>query len=177
MPQLVQAGRRVIALGSRGLGDSERPTPGYGMQTAASEIHGPVFASTPLRAPCALRCPAIAINSANRDRPKTDNAPSASSGSRCWPLAHSLRCRRDADRDDEAGRRRCAWRGIECLRALHAGRSATHGCTTHYRIHELAMLQMARRLHQSAMQSRHVRFRFTRQVACWDLSAQLRPLS
>jgi pimeloyl-ACP methyl ester carboxylesterase len=40
MPQLVQAGHRVIALDPRGLGDSERPTSGYDMQTVASDVHG-----------------------------------------------------------------------------------------------------------------------------------------
>lgn len=44
MPQLVQAGRRVIALDPRGMGDSERPASGYDMQTVASEVHGLVEA-------------------------------------------------------------------------------------------------------------------------------------
>jgi pimeloyl-ACP methyl ester carboxylesterase len=39
MPQLVQAGYRVIALDPRGMGDSERPVSGYDMQTVASEVH------------------------------------------------------------------------------------------------------------------------------------------
>jgi pimeloyl-ACP methyl ester carboxylesterase len=39
MPLLV-AGRRVIALDPRGMGDSERPTSGYDTTTVAAEIHG-----------------------------------------------------------------------------------------------------------------------------------------
>jgi pimeloyl-ACP methyl ester carboxylesterase len=40
MPLLVQAGRRVIALDPRGMGDSDRPTSGYEMRTVAAELHG-----------------------------------------------------------------------------------------------------------------------------------------
>jgi pimeloyl-ACP methyl ester carboxylesterase len=39
MPVLVQAGRRVIALDPRGMGDSERPASGYEMRTVAAELH------------------------------------------------------------------------------------------------------------------------------------------
>ena len=40
MPQLVAAGRRVIALDPRGCGDSDRPRSGYDMASVAAEIHG-----------------------------------------------------------------------------------------------------------------------------------------
>jgi pimeloyl-ACP methyl ester carboxylesterase len=40
MPLLASAGRRVIALDPRGMGDSDRPTSGYDMRTVAAEIHG-----------------------------------------------------------------------------------------------------------------------------------------
>lgn len=39
MPLLVAAGRRVIAVDPRGLGDSAHPADGYDMTTAASDIH------------------------------------------------------------------------------------------------------------------------------------------
>ena len=39
MPLLAQAGRRVIALDPRGMGDSDRPASGYEMRTAAAELH------------------------------------------------------------------------------------------------------------------------------------------
>jgi pimeloyl-ACP methyl ester carboxylesterase len=40
MPLLAQAGRRVIALDPRGMGDSDRPPSGYDMRTVAAELHG-----------------------------------------------------------------------------------------------------------------------------------------
>src|ERR1700741_3824654 len=40
MPLLVEAGRRVIALDPRGMGDSDRPTSGYHMRTVTAELHG-----------------------------------------------------------------------------------------------------------------------------------------
>ncbi|MEW6340775.1 MAG: alpha/beta hydrolase [Pseudomonadota bacterium] len=40
MPLLVEAGRRVIALDPRGMGDSDHPTSGYDMRTAAADVHG-----------------------------------------------------------------------------------------------------------------------------------------
>ena len=40
MPLLANAGRRVIALDPRGMGDSDRPASGYEMRTVAAEIHG-----------------------------------------------------------------------------------------------------------------------------------------
>ena len=40
MPLLASAGRRVIALDPRGMGDSDRPASGYDMRTVAAEIHG-----------------------------------------------------------------------------------------------------------------------------------------
>jgi pimeloyl-ACP methyl ester carboxylesterase len=40
MPLLVKAGRRVIALDPRGMGDSDRPASGYDMRTVAAELHG-----------------------------------------------------------------------------------------------------------------------------------------
>ncbi len=40
MPMLAAAGRRVIVLDPRGLGDSDRPYCGYDMTTLAAEIHG-----------------------------------------------------------------------------------------------------------------------------------------
>jgi pimeloyl-ACP methyl ester carboxylesterase len=40
MPLLASAGRRVIALDPRGMGDSDRPASGYDMGTVAAEIHG-----------------------------------------------------------------------------------------------------------------------------------------
>jgi pimeloyl-ACP methyl ester carboxylesterase len=46
MPVLVQAGRRVIALDPRGMGDSERPASGYEMRTVAAELHDFVEALT-----------------------------------------------------------------------------------------------------------------------------------
>jgi pimeloyl-ACP methyl ester carboxylesterase len=39
MPLLAAAGRRVIALDPRGMGDSDRPTSGYDVGTVAAEIH------------------------------------------------------------------------------------------------------------------------------------------
>lgn len=44
MPLLVAAGRRVIALDPRGMGDSARPSGGYDMQTVAAEVHGVITA-------------------------------------------------------------------------------------------------------------------------------------
>jgi pimeloyl-ACP methyl ester carboxylesterase len=44
MPLLVAAGRRVIALDPRGMGDSDRPASGYDMQTVTAEIHNVVEA-------------------------------------------------------------------------------------------------------------------------------------
>lgn len=44
MPQLVKAGRRVIALDPRGMGESDAPPGHYDLETVASEIHG--FAKT-----------------------------------------------------------------------------------------------------------------------------------
>ena len=40
MPLLAKAGRRVIALDPRGMGDSDRPASGYEMRTVAAELHG-----------------------------------------------------------------------------------------------------------------------------------------
>lgn len=40
MPLLAEAGRRVIAVDPRGMGDSDRPAAGYDMRTVAAEIHG-----------------------------------------------------------------------------------------------------------------------------------------
>lgn len=40
MPLLADAGRRVIAVDPRGMGDSDRPATGYDMRTVAAEIHG-----------------------------------------------------------------------------------------------------------------------------------------
>jgi len=40
MPPLAAAGRRVIALDPRGMGDSDRPASGYDVGTIAAEIHG-----------------------------------------------------------------------------------------------------------------------------------------
>ena len=40
MPLLAKAGRRVIALDPRGMGDSDRPAAGYDMRTVAAELHG-----------------------------------------------------------------------------------------------------------------------------------------
>src|SRR3984893_6056626 len=40
MPLLTKAGRRVIALDPRGMGDSDRPASGYEMRTVAAELHG-----------------------------------------------------------------------------------------------------------------------------------------
>jgi len=40
MPLLAEAGRRVIALDPRGMGDSDRPASGYDMRTVATELHG-----------------------------------------------------------------------------------------------------------------------------------------
>ena len=40
MPLLAKAGRRVIALDPRGMGDSDRPASGYDMRTVAAELHG-----------------------------------------------------------------------------------------------------------------------------------------
>jgi pimeloyl-ACP methyl ester carboxylesterase len=40
MPLLARAGRRVIALDPRGMGDSDRPACGYEMRTVAAELHG-----------------------------------------------------------------------------------------------------------------------------------------
>jgi pimeloyl-ACP methyl ester carboxylesterase len=40
MPLLAEAGRRVIALDPRGMGDSDRPTSGYDLRTVASELRG-----------------------------------------------------------------------------------------------------------------------------------------
>ena len=40
MPILAAAGRRVIALDPRGMGDSGHPASGYDMQTVAAEVHG-----------------------------------------------------------------------------------------------------------------------------------------
>ena len=44
MPLLAAAGRRVIALDPRGMGDSDRPASGYDMRTVAAEIHSVVEA-------------------------------------------------------------------------------------------------------------------------------------
>ena len=40
MPLLAAAGRRVIALDPRGMGDSDRPASGYDLRTVVAEIHG-----------------------------------------------------------------------------------------------------------------------------------------
>jgi pimeloyl-ACP methyl ester carboxylesterase len=40
MPLLGSAGRRVIALDPRGMGDSDRPASGYDLRTVAAEVHG-----------------------------------------------------------------------------------------------------------------------------------------
>jgi pimeloyl-ACP methyl ester carboxylesterase len=40
MPLLAKAGRRVIALDPRGMGDSDRPASGYEMRRVAAELHG-----------------------------------------------------------------------------------------------------------------------------------------
>jgi pimeloyl-ACP methyl ester carboxylesterase len=40
MALLAKAGRRVIALDPRGMGDSDRPASGYDMRTVAAELHG-----------------------------------------------------------------------------------------------------------------------------------------
>lgn len=40
MPALADAGRRVVTLDPRGLGDSGRPATGYDMRTIAAEVHG-----------------------------------------------------------------------------------------------------------------------------------------
>ena len=40
MPVLAAAGRRVIALDPRGMGDSGRPSSGYDMRSVAAEVHG-----------------------------------------------------------------------------------------------------------------------------------------
>ena len=40
MPLLADAGRRVIALDPRGMGDSGRPAGGYDMRTVAADVHG-----------------------------------------------------------------------------------------------------------------------------------------
>lgn len=40
MPLLTAAGRRVVALDPRGMGDSDRPGAGYDMHTVAAEVHG-----------------------------------------------------------------------------------------------------------------------------------------
>jgi pimeloyl-ACP methyl ester carboxylesterase len=40
MPLITAAGRRVIALDPRGMGDSDRPASGYEMQTIAADLHG-----------------------------------------------------------------------------------------------------------------------------------------
>lgn len=40
MPLLVAAGRRVIAVDPRGIGDSDRPANGYDLRTVAAELHG-----------------------------------------------------------------------------------------------------------------------------------------
>jgi pimeloyl-ACP methyl ester carboxylesterase len=40
MPLLAKAGRRVIALDPRGMGDSDRPASGYELRTVAAELHG-----------------------------------------------------------------------------------------------------------------------------------------
>ncbi|WP_116141735.1 alpha/beta fold hydrolase [Trinickia diaoshuihuensis] len=40
MPLLAEAGRRVIAVDPRGMGDSDRAVAGYDMRTAAADIHG-----------------------------------------------------------------------------------------------------------------------------------------
>ena len=39
MPLLIGAGRHVIALDPRGMGDSDRPAAGYDMRTVAAELH------------------------------------------------------------------------------------------------------------------------------------------
>jgi pimeloyl-ACP methyl ester carboxylesterase len=44
MPLLAGAGRHVIALDPRGMGDSDRPASGYDMRTVAAEIHNAVEA-------------------------------------------------------------------------------------------------------------------------------------
>jgi pimeloyl-ACP methyl ester carboxylesterase len=44
MPLLAGAGRHVIALDPRGMGDSDRPASGYDMRTVTAEIHGAVEA-------------------------------------------------------------------------------------------------------------------------------------
>jgi pimeloyl-ACP methyl ester carboxylesterase len=44
MPLLVEAGRRVVTLDPRGMGDSGRPTSGYDLQTVAADVHGVVEA-------------------------------------------------------------------------------------------------------------------------------------
>lgn len=44
MPLLAAAGRRVVALDPRGMGDSDRPAGGYDLATLAAEIHGLVEA-------------------------------------------------------------------------------------------------------------------------------------
>jgi pimeloyl-ACP methyl ester carboxylesterase len=40
MPRLAAAGRRVIAIDPRGMGDSDRPPGGYDLATVAADIHG-----------------------------------------------------------------------------------------------------------------------------------------
>jgi pimeloyl-ACP methyl ester carboxylesterase len=44
MPLLAGAGRHVVALDPRGIGDSDRPASGYDMRTVAAEIHSAVEA-------------------------------------------------------------------------------------------------------------------------------------
>ncbi|MFM0046021.1 alpha/beta fold hydrolase [Paraburkholderia sediminicola] len=44
MPMLTRAGRRVIAIDPRGMGDSDRPAFGYDMGTIAADVHGLVEA-------------------------------------------------------------------------------------------------------------------------------------
>ena len=40
MPLLLAAGRQVIALDPRGMGDSDRPASGYDLRTVTSDVHG-----------------------------------------------------------------------------------------------------------------------------------------
>jgi pimeloyl-ACP methyl ester carboxylesterase len=44
MPLLLAAGRRVIALDPRGMGDSDRPASGYDLRTVTGDVHGLVEA-------------------------------------------------------------------------------------------------------------------------------------
>ena len=77
MVRLAAAGRRVIAVDPRGMGDSERPATGYDLATVAADIHAFSACSTTARStsPVMMSAPGSAM-------PTRPTGPAMSGGSR-----------------------------------------------------------------------------------------------